>query len=284
MALLRTSEGQRLFYETRGSGQPLVCIPGGPGLSSRLLGDLGGLDRECQLVLVDPRGCGRSDPPPRDDLYRLADFAADLELLRDHLNLRRIALLGHSAGGSIALAYAAEHPERVERLVLVGAFARFADEHESAAAAMRAARSGEPWYRDAVAVGETVARADRSMTGAELGALLARGAGFCFARYGPRQAAYAALMRDEGVNVSAWLAQDEDEDLRPLLPHITAPTLVVTGDADCLVAPAASQEIAEGLPHGRIVVLADAGHYPWVDQPDPFRSAVSAFLAAAHDH
>lgn len=44
------------------------------------------------------------------------------------------------------------------------------------------------------------------------------------------------------------------------------------------MAPVASQELAEGLVHGRIVVLADAGHYPWVDQPDPFRSAVSAFL------
>ena len=278
MALLRTAEGRRLFYETRGSGQPLVCIPGGPGLSSRLLGELGDLGRECQLVLVDPRGSGRSDPPPRDDLYRLADFAADLELLRDHLGLRRVALLGHSAGASIALAYAAEHPECVERLVLVGAAARFADDHE-AVAAMRAARSGEPWYRDAVAVDGLIARAGRSMTNSQLGELLARGAGFCFARYGPRQAAYAALLRDEGVNVAAWLAgEDEDEDLRPLLPRIIAPTLVVAGEEDCLVAPVASQELAEGLAHGRIVVLAHAGHYPWVDQPDPFRSAVSAFL------
>jgi pimeloyl-ACP methyl ester carboxylesterase len=65
---------------------------------------------------------------------------------------------------------------------------------------------------------------------------------------------------------------------RPLLPRIIAPTLVVAGEEDCLVAPVASQELAEGLAHGRIVVLADAGPYPWVDQPDPFRSAVSAFL------
>jgi proline iminopeptidase len=278
VALLRTTEGRRLFYETHGSGQPLVCIPGGPGLSSRLLGDLGGLSRECQLVLADPRGSGRSDPPPRDDLYRLADFAADVELLRSHLGLRRIALLGHSAGASIALTYAAEHPECVERLVLVGAAARFADDHEAVAAAMREARSGEPWYRDAAAVGATIARADRSMTNSQLGALLARGAGFCFARYGPRQAAYAALLRDEGVNVAAWLAADEGEDLRPLLPRITAPTLVVAGEEDCLVAPVASQELAEGLAHGQTVVLADAGHYPWVDQPEPFRSAVGSFL------
>jgi proline iminopeptidase len=256
----------------------LVCLPGGPGLSSRLLGDLGGLSRERRLVLVDPRGCGRSDPPLREDGYRLADFAADLELLRAHLRLPRMALLGHSAGASIALTYAAEYPERVERLVLVGAVARFADEHAAIAEAMRAARSDEPWYGDAVVAGEAIARADRSLSNAEFGELLARGAGFCFARYGPRQAAHAALLRDEGVNVAAWLAFDEGEDLRPLLPRIASPTLVVAGEEDCLAAPAASRELAEGLPHGRMVVLADAGHYPWVDQPDPFRSAVSTFL------
>lgn len=149
---------------------PWFVSPAAPGFSSRLLGDLGGLSRECRLVLADPRGSGRSDPPLRDGLYRLAHYAADLELLRSHLGLRRIALLGHSAGASIALTYAAEHPECVEHLVLVGAFARFADDHDEVAATMRAARSGEPWYREAVAVGEAIARADRSMTNAQLGA------------------------------------------------------------------------------------------------------------------
>jgi proline iminopeptidase len=259
----------------------MLCVPGGPGLSSRLLGDLGGLSRECQLVLVDPRGSGRSDPPARDDAYRLADFAADLELLRDHLGLPRVALLGHSAGAWIVLTYAAEYPERVGCLVLVGAAARIADEHEAIAAGMRASRSAEPWYGDAVAAGEATARVDRSLSNAEFGALLARGAGFCFARWGARQAAYAALLGDEGANVAAWLALDTDEDLRPLLPGITARTLVVAGEDDCLTAPPASHELAEGLAHGRIVVLADAGHYPWVDQPDRFRSAVSAFLSEA---
>jgi pimeloyl-ACP methyl ester carboxylesterase len=214
-------------------------------------------------------------------LYRLADHVEDLELVRDHLGLDSIALLGHSAGSDVALTYAAQHPARVECLILVGAAARIADEHEQEAAANREARSGEPWYSDAVAVGEEVARADRSMTDEQLGELLARGAGFCFARSGPRQDAYAELLR-HSVSVAAWLAPIDTDDFRPLLPHILAPTLVVAGDADCLVAPAASHELAEDLPQGRIVVLADAGHYAWVDQPEPFRSAVSAFLAAVY--
>ena len=99
----------------------------------------------------------------------------------------RVAVLGHSAGAGIALAYAASYRERVECLVLVGAFARFADEHEAIAAAMRAARSHGPWYAEAVAVGEAIAAATPELTRTEFGDLLARGAGFCFAQYGPQQ-------------------------------------------------------------------------------------------------
>ena len=117
----------------------------------------------------------------------------------------RVAVLGHSAGAGIALAYAASYRERVECLVLVGAFARFADEHEAIAAAMRAARSHEPWYAEAVADGEAIAAATPELTRTEFGDLLARGAGFCFAQYGPQQVAHGALLREEGVNPAAWL-------------------------------------------------------------------------------
>jgi proline iminopeptidase len=277
MAYVQTGDGRRVWYETRGGGGDLVCLPGGPGISSRLLGSLGGLDRECRLILVDPRGSGRSDAPEQADGYRLADYAADVEAVREHLQLSRIALLGHSAGAFIALTYAATYPARVERLVLVSSGARFAAEHEAIAEAMRASRSHEPWYADAVAAGEEIAAADTSLSPPEFGKLLARGAGFCFANFGRRQRAHAQLLH-EGVNVAAWLAFDLDEDLRPLLPQIAMPALVVAGEHDCLAAPAASQELADGLPRGRMLLLRDAGHYPFVDQPDAFRAAVSAFV------
>jgi pimeloyl-ACP methyl ester carboxylesterase len=243
-----------------------------------LLGDLGRLDGACRLILLDPRGSGRSDPPLDPDGYRLVDFAADLELVQDHIEAPRAAVLGHSAGAAIALAYAASYRERVTRLILVGAFARFAAEHEAIAAEMRAAHSHEPWYAEAVAAGEAIAAATPDLSPTEFGDLLARGAGFCFARYGPHQTAHGALLREEGVNPRAWLAWDENTDLRPLLPHIDAPTLVLTGEQDCLVPPAAAREVAAGLPRGQLIVLPDAGHYPFIDQPTRFRAAVTAFL------
>src|SRR5690349_19460105 len=171
MAWARAGSGCRLWYETRGAGPDLMCIPGGPGISSRLLGTLGGLDRDCRLVLVDLRGPGRSDVPGTD-AYGLADYVSDVEAVRAHLDLARMSLLGHSAGGYVALRYAATYPDRVERLVLVGAAARVAAEHEAIEESMRAGRSQEPWYPEAIAAGNAIAAADLSLGAVEFGTLL----------------------------------------------------------------------------------------------------------------
>jgi pimeloyl-ACP methyl ester carboxylesterase len=229
------------------------------------------------LVLVDLRGTGRSDVPAGTDAYGLADYVADVEAVRAHLGLVRMSLLGHSAGAFVALRYAATYPARVERLVLVGAAARVAAEHEAIEESMRAARSQEPWYPEAIAAGNAIAAADLSLSAMEFGTLLARGGGFCFASFGLRQREHAQLLR-EGVNVAAWLACDTSVDLRALLPKLPMPALVIAGEQDCLMAPAASRELADGLAHAQMVLLPDAGHYPFVDQPDAFRAAVSAFV------
>ena len=107
---LTTADGRRLAYRRTGQGPTLVCHGGGPGFSGLYLADLGGLDRELELVLLDPRGTGGSDRPadPRD--YAIADYAADLEELREHLGLERMSLLGHSHGGVVAMALRGHAP------------------------------------------------------------------------------------------------------------------------------------------------------------------------------
>ncbi|MDP9101300.1 MAG: alpha/beta hydrolase, partial [Actinomycetota bacterium] len=63
------------------------------------------------------------------------------------------------------------------------------------------------------------------------------------------------------------------------LREVAAPVLVVAGAVDALTGVAAARDVAACFPHARTVVLPDAGHFPWVDQPDAFRSAVTGFLA-----
>src|ERR671936_3145862 len=151
MGRLTTADGRSLGYRRSGSGPTLVCHGGGPGFSALYLGNLAELDEQLELVALDPRGTGGSDRPADARAYTIDDYATDLEELRAHLGLERINLLGHSHGGVVALDYAARFPDRVERLVLASTLARFAPEQERAMEAEMAARSGEPWYADAVA-------------------------------------------------------------------------------------------------------------------------------------
>jgi len=67
-------------------------------------------------------------------------------------------------------------------------------------------------------------------------------------------------------------------DLRPLLPAISAQTLVLTGDHD-FFGKLAADDLAAGIDDARVVVLADAGHYIWIDQPHAFASEVATFLS-----
>src|SRR4030095_5985418 len=119
MAIFDGADGTRLTYHQAGEGRPLICIPGGPMQASAYLGDLGGLSAHRWLVLLDLRGTGASAIPADPATYRCDRQGDDGEALRMPRGLGRIALLGHSAGGALALLYAARHPDRVGRLVLL---------------------------------------------------------------------------------------------------------------------------------------------------------------------
>ncbi len=284
MEALTTSDGRRLAYRRLGSGPTLVCHPGGPGSSGRYFGDLEGLDRDLTLVLVDPRGTGGSDRPADARGYRLEEYAADLEELRAHLGLEQIKLLGHSHGGFVAMVYAAEYPERVDRLVLLGTLARFSPEQRAAKERAMAARADDPAYSDARAARQA-RDAQAFADDRELAEFLAREAPLYFARYGERERTYVESMLSDGLNTDA-LRFFNDEiaptfDLRPSLARISAPTLVITGGDDYMASPVSADEIAAGIAGARTVILPNAGHFPFVEAPDPFRVAILEFLEVA---
>lgn len=112
--------GVTLFYDVlEGSGPPLVLLHGAMG-SSEMWHFEGYVDDLCdafRLVLVDLRGHGRSDAPREPAAYSIEAFVGDLVAVLDTLGLRSAALCGFSLGGSIALAFAARHPERCDAAV-----------------------------------------------------------------------------------------------------------------------------------------------------------------------
>lgn len=115
--------GATLYFEVRGekAGTPLIVVNGGPGFDHSYLHispAWESLASRRRVVFCDQRGNGRSPALKPGQSCTLADQIADLDALRSHLGFAKIDLLGHSWGGYLAMAYAASHPEKIERLVL----------------------------------------------------------------------------------------------------------------------------------------------------------------------
>jgi proline iminopeptidase len=276
-----TADGRKLTYRKLGSGPVLVCHPGGPGFSSSYFADLAGLFERFTLVMLNPRGTGGSDRPSDPRAYQIDDYVADVELLRQHLQLDRMLLLGHSHGSVVAEAYAARHPDHVQRLVLASALARFGPEQETAMRAGMDKRSGQPWYPDAVAALEEE-QEGKFTTDQELANIFFREFPLYFARYGEAEAGYADTLRSETINADTLLLFNREIfntfDLRDRLPKITAPTLVITGEDDFICGPVCAAEISAAIPGAKEVIVGDSGHMTFIEQPQAFHDEVADFL------
>jgi pimeloyl-ACP methyl ester carboxylesterase len=273
-------DGTELAYRLAGRGRPLVCLPGGPGRAADYLGDLGGLPAHRQLVLLDNRGTGASATPGDVASYRCDRLVDDVEALRTHLGLDRLDLLGHSAAGNTATLYAARHPHRLDRLILLTPGLRAVGieltEDEWLAAIRR--RAGEPWYADAYAAlmawdaGEDTAH-NRS-----------KAAPLFYGRWDDEIAAHAASdVGQRTAPAAVHFADDgafDPEQTRAALTEVTAPVLVYAGELDPAPAPRQAGELAALFPRGDLVVQPGAGHFPWLDDPAWFVEAVVRFLAA----
>jgi proline iminopeptidase len=280
---LEPRNGRHLAYRRMGEGPVLVCHGGGPGFSSLYLGDLAGLGDELELVLLDPRGTGGSAKPSDPRAYAIEDYLSDLEGLREHLGLERMQLFGHSHGGIVAMAYAARHPERVERLILASTLARFSQEQAAAMAVAVESHVEEPWYEDARAALEAEEAGDFE-TDEELADLSLREFPFYFARYGDQEQAYVATLGRDRPNADALRLFNQEQvptfDLRPELAQIAAPTLVIAGEEDFITGPLSSAELSEGIAGAETVLIPGCGHFIFVEAPEAFRDAVLAFLGA----
>ena len=254
-----TSDGVRLAYATTGSGSPLVKAS---NWLTHLDFEWGSpiwrhwytaLSRHHRLVRYDERGNGMSqrDVPG----VSFDTWVRDLETVVDAAGLDRFPLLGISRGGAIAIAYAVKHPERVTHLVLYGAFAA-GTTHVGTPQEIEARRA--------------------------LASLLRLGWGlnnpaFCrtfTCRFIPEATPEHEQWFDELQRVStspenaARLMEIDDEiDVRPLLPQVKTPTLVVHCDRDRAVPPEKGRLLAAEIPGARYVSLPSANHLMLEEEP-----------------
>jgi len=278
MATFYGADGTRLVYHQAGEGDPLICLPGGPMQASAYLGDLGGLSAHRSLVLLDLRGTGDSAVPADPASYRCDRLVDDVEALRAHLGPDRIDLLGHSAGGALAVLYAARHPDRIGRLALVNPSPRpvgleITDSDRRQVAELR---RGEAWFPDAFAAFERIWSGDA--TAADWTAI----APFTHGRWDAVSRAHLAQEASQ-TNADAAAVYYSAGALAPqatrsALAHLRARVLLVAGEYDVALPPKCAAEYAGLFGQAELAVQPGGGHHPWLDDPEWFVQTLAGFL------
>jgi pimeloyl-ACP methyl ester carboxylesterase len=232
------------------------------------------------VVIPDRPGCGLSY---RID-YRSVDFrsaAADWVFdLVESIEAERIDLVANSMGGYFAMAFAIAHPERMRRLALVGAPAGI--DRGTIPLILRLLwnpiigpilgkiRITDPEalrrlvYRDLVAHPEAVPR--------EILTMAITADGFPGADLAARSM-LRKMLNMRGIRPSIMLRGD--------MLHLPIPTLFAWGDKDAFDPPSSGQSLAREMPHARLEIITDAGHVPWIDQPNAVAHAITRHLSGA---
>jgi pimeloyl-ACP methyl ester carboxylesterase len=217
------------------------------------------------VVALDQRGHGESqwaDPPE----YGTEDFAGDLLGLMDVMGWRRMTVIGHSMGGHNAMAFAAWHPERVERLVIVDSRPVIPAERLGVMHARgRRAPRLHPTAEAAAATFRLLPRetlADPVLLAHMGQAAVARRNGGWGWRFDP-------ATHGERKPVDAW----------PLLSRITARTLVARGGLSPVLTEEMAERLRASIPQARLVTITNAYHHLTLDAPAEFTAELDRFLS-----
>jgi pimeloyl-ACP methyl ester carboxylesterase len=248
--------GLGVHYLEGGQGRPVIFLHGLGGTSESWRAAATTLASGMRVFVPDQIGFGASDKPFLDySIVTLVDFLAEF---MDAAGLEKASLVGHSMGGRVASLFALEHPERVERLVLVDGAGYKPNYDPEVLRALEFNNLAEArhlltllYYDDGTRATDAAARRlfterMRSGSGYTLGRLL------------------ESYRRGEGFA----------DDLSP----IGAPTLIVWGKEDEITAASTARAAQKQIKGSKLVLLERCGHIPMVEAPDELLAALKDFL------
>jgi pimeloyl-ACP methyl ester carboxylesterase len=259
------SAGRRVAYAIYGDGPPLVA----PAWWLSHL-ELDWEDRAFRelwesvgegyaLVRYDRLGVGMSDRHPRDRELTLEGEVALLRAVLDELALDRVVLVGGSSGGCAAIAFAARFPERVDRLLLYGAYAQGASITSSEVREAIVSSVRTHWGLGSRVLADIFLGEASSIEQKR------------FAQY--QRAAASPEM------AAALLELVYRSDVRAELEQVRAPTLVVHRRGDRAIPYRVGRELAAAIPGAALIPLEGSAHFPWAGDARSVARALRSALA-----
>jgi len=271
-----TDDGVRLAYAKVGSGHPIVKVADcfnhldfewDSPIWRHWVREFG---NNFSLVRYDGRGSGLSDWEVEDVSFEA--WIHDLEKVVDAAGLDKFALMGHSQGGAVAIAYAVRHPERVSHLILWGGYARGAYHRD---------------IPDAVEVRralETLVQLNWGRTNPSFFQMVTDL--YIPEKATPEEQSWFRDLQQVSIspdNLVRYMRACDDINVRSILPTLSVPTIVFHSDRDKIAPPQEGRILAAGIPDARFVPLASANHVLLADEPawKVFREELTSFLTGS---
>ncbi len=273
----------KLFYQTFGSGTPIIVLHGGPGLDQGyLLPQMLELAKNHKVIFYDQRGSGKSLETKINSSYiNIDQFTNDLEALRMQLGIKTFILLGHSWGGFLAMNYSIRYPDHLTALILLNTAP--ADFKGQQAFVNEFTKRTQPIKNE---IGPLFNYQEfEKLTALEISKLYRTLFSVYF--YDPKDTAeltlkMSVLSAKSGAKVmelmlkTSWLRPNTN--LFPQLEKLNVPTLILHGKQD-IVPLWTAQEIKEAIPHAQIITIEKCGHFPFIEKPNEVFLQINRFLA-----
>jgi aminoacrylate hydrolase len=261
MPLIGTAD-DGIYFETHGSGQPVLLVPGLGGIGSYWNPNIPAFSKRHQVIVHDHRGTGQSS---RSAIrYSVDQMTDDLLRIMDHLSIEKAHLVGHSTGGAIGQTLAAKHPDRLKSLVIYASWTK-----------------ADPFFR-------RVFEARRALLTASGTAAYVRSTPvFLYPDWWVNEN-IGLLETREKITISNFPSPEivasridaiVDFDRTSDLPGIKAPTLVICAKDDILTPPYFTDELARLIPDAERVILERGGHCASETCTEAFNDAVLRFIA-----
>ena len=281
-------DGYKINVETKGSGEPIFFLPGGPGNSHDYMqGNFGHYYKTNTVVFFDWLGRGKSDNAKNASDYSVENDVALIEKLRVILKFKKISLVGHSYGTVPAQAYAIKYKDNVNKMVLINGFHSGAMWQANCDSYNHYAKTHFPekWKKvDSLrALGYVSSDKEFSKVYASFPTKYIYYHNTKLKQNAPKKDyrgwandVYVGIIgRDGDFDVSGSMIY---QDYRKELKNIKAKTLVVAGRYDGVSTPEFAIQYKTFMPQAQFEMFENSGHNPYLEEPEKFYKLFDAFI------